>query len=63
MPLEWAASCPPPLRDFDRMTRIRSERRRLHFPEYALGSSRGNLPQNVVDPLAEDAGGAGHEGH
>jgi cytochrome c oxidase subunit 1 len=24
--LEWATSCPPPLRNFDRMTRIRSER-------------------------------------
>jgi cytochrome c oxidase subunit 1 len=24
--LEWATSCPPPLRNFDRMPRIRSER-------------------------------------
>src|SRR5207248_10768349 len=26
MSLEWATSCPPPLRNFDRMPRIRSER-------------------------------------
>jgi cytochrome c oxidase subunit 1 len=24
--LEWATSCPPPLRNFDRLPRIRSER-------------------------------------
>ncbi|GAA3519530.1 aa3-type cytochrome oxidase subunit I [Actinocatenispora rupis] len=33
--LEWATSCPPPLRNFDRMVRIRSERPAfdLKFPE------------------------------
>jgi cytochrome c oxidase subunit 1 len=33
--LEWATSCPPPLRNFDRMPRIRSERPAfdLKFPE------------------------------
>jgi cytochrome c oxidase subunit 1 len=37
MSLEWATSCPPPLRNFDRMPRIRSERPAfdLHYPEYA----------------------------
>jgi len=34
MSLEWATSCPPPLRNFDRMPRIRSERPAFdaHFP-------------------------------
>src|SRR5690606_3321121 len=33
--LEWATSCPPPLRNFDRMPRIRSERPAFDakFPE------------------------------
>jgi len=40
MSLEWATSCPPPLRNFDRMPRIRSERPAfdLHYPEYAPGA-------------------------
>jgi cytochrome c oxidase subunit 1 len=40
MSLEWATSCPPPLRNFDRMPRIRSERPAfdLHFPERAPGA-------------------------
>ncbi|MBA3489478.1 MAG: cytochrome c oxidase subunit I [Longispora sp.] len=35
--LEWATSCPPPLRNFDSMPRIRSERPAFDekFPEYA----------------------------
>jgi len=35
--LEWATSCPPPLRNFDQMPRIRSERPAfdLKFPELA----------------------------
>jgi len=39
MSLEWATSCPPPLRNFDRMPRIRSERPAfdLHFPEQGPG--------------------------
>jgi cytochrome c oxidase subunit I len=39
MSLEWATSCPPPLRNFDRMPRIRSERPAfdLKFPEHAPG--------------------------
>ncbi len=40
MSLEWATSCPPPLRNFDRMPRIRSERPAfdLHFPHLAPGA-------------------------
>jgi cytochrome c oxidase subunit 1 len=39
--LEWATSCPPPLRNFDRLPRIRSERPAfdLKFPELAAGTS------------------------
>ncbi len=39
MSLEWATSCPPPLRNFDRTPRIRSERPAfdLKFPEHAPG--------------------------
>jgi cytochrome c oxidase subunit 1 len=37
--LEWATSCPPPLRNFDRMPRIRSERPAFDakFPHLAAG--------------------------
>jgi cytochrome c oxidase subunit 1 len=40
--LEWATSCPPPPRSFDRMPRIRSERPAfdLHFPGLATAVSR-----------------------
>jgi cytochrome c oxidase subunit 1 len=36
MSLEWATSCPPPLRNFDRMPRIRSERPAfdVKYPEH-----------------------------
>ena len=39
--LEWATSCPPPLRNFDRMPRIRSERPAFDekFPEHAADGS------------------------
>ncbi len=39
--LEWATSCPPPLRNFDRMPRIRSERPAFDakFPHLAIDSS------------------------
>ena len=41
--LEWATSCPPPLRNFDRMPRIRSERPAFDakFPELAAGPEPG----------------------
>jgi cytochrome c oxidase subunit 1 len=39
--LEWATSCPPPLRNFDRMPRIRSERPAFDakFPDHAVDTS------------------------
>jgi cytochrome c oxidase subunit 1 len=41
--LEWATSCPPPLRNFDRMPRIRSERPAFDakFPETVVESVAG----------------------
>ncbi|HEV8568029.1 MAG TPA: cytochrome c oxidase subunit I [Actinoplanes sp.] len=60
--LEWATSCPPPLRNFDRMPRIRSERPAfdLHFPELAAGGqSVAGPPEGGARPLTgESAGGA-----
>jgi cytochrome c oxidase subunit I len=40
--LEWATSCPPPLRNFDRMPRIRSERPAFDakFPDHAVDTSQ-----------------------
>jgi cytochrome c oxidase subunit 1 len=45
--LEWATTCPPPLRNFDRIPRIRSERPAFDakFPEAAVGRDRGQLPE------------------
>ncbi len=47
MSLEWVTSCPPPLRNFDAMPRIRSERPAFDtkFPEHAPGRP---LPQSPV---------------
>jgi cytochrome c oxidase subunit 1 len=49
MSLEWATSCPPPLRNFDRMPRIRSERPAfdLHYPEYAPGADQRQVPVGI----------------
>jgi cytochrome c oxidase subunit I len=61
MSLEWATSCPPPLRNFDRMPRIRSERPAfdLKFPEHAPGHSLTSPPPGGAKPgTAEAAGGA-----
>jgi cytochrome c oxidase subunit 1 len=64
--LEWATSCPPPLRNFDRMPRIRSERPAfdLKFPHLAAGSqSLAGPPEGGAKPLtAESDGGAQHLG-
>jgi cytochrome c oxidase subunit 1 len=55
MSLEWATSCPPPLRNFDRMPRIRSERPAfdLHFPHLAPGAQPipvgANSSQQTID--------------
>ena len=53
MSLEWATTCPPPLRNFDRMPRIRSERPAfdLKFPHLAPGgmiTARANGHQPVA---------------
>jgi cytochrome c oxidase subunit I len=63
--LEWATSCPPPLRNFDRMPRIRSERPAfdLKFPHLAAGH-QGTLgpPEGGAPPLTSAAnGGASYE--
>ena len=44
--LEWATSCPPPLRNFDRMPRIRSERPAFDakFPHFATGGQPARAP-------------------
>jgi cytochrome c oxidase subunit I len=52
--LEWATSCPPPLRNFDRMPRIRSERPAFDakFPHLAVDTSavtRRQLERSSVD--------------
>jgi cytochrome c oxidase subunit 1 len=52
--LEWATSCPPPLRNFDRMPRIRSERPAFDakFPHLAVDTSaisRRELERSTVD--------------
>jgi cytochrome c oxidase subunit 1 len=62
--LEWATSCPPPLRNFDRMPRIRSERPAfdLKFPEHAPGASLHAPPEGGAKPLsAESDGGASYQ--
>jgi cytochrome c oxidase subunit 1 len=62
--LEWATSCPPPLRNFDRMPRIRSERPAFDakFPEHAPGHSLQNPPEGGAKPLSSEAdGGASYE--
>jgi len=55
MSLEWATSCPPPLRNFDRMPRIRSERPAfdLHFPHLAPGANP------IPVPVGAGAGASG----
>jgi cytochrome c oxidase subunit I len=66
MSLEWATSCPPPLRNFDRMPRIRSERPAfdLHYPEHAPGHSLQHPPPGGAKPLTEEShGGASHRDH
>ncbi|HEU4423312.1 MAG TPA: cytochrome c oxidase subunit I [Pilimelia sp.] len=67
--LEWATSCPPPLRNFDRMPRIRSERPAFDakFPEHAAGGNvlvhtLAHPPEGGAKPLTSEArGGASYE--
>ncbi|GGQ73576.1 aa3-type cytochrome oxidase subunit I [Couchioplanes azureus] len=56
--LEWATSCPPPLRNFDRMPRIRSERPAFDakFPELAAGAqSAAGPPEGGARPLSAES--------
>ncbi|HTF11719.1 MAG TPA: cytochrome ubiquinol oxidase subunit I, partial [Asanoa sp.] len=58
--LEWATSCPPPLRNFDRMPRIRSERPAfdLKFPELAAGAqSIAGPPEGGARPFSRESDG------
>ena len=63
--LEWATSCPPPLRNFDRMPRIRSERPAFDakFPQLAAGvQSEAGPPEGGARPLTEEShGGATYQ--
>jgi cytochrome c oxidase subunit I len=62
--LEWATSCPPPLRNFDRMPRIRSERPAfdLKFPHMAAGQTYLGPPEGGAKPLSHEAnGGASYQ--
>ncbi len=56
MSLEWATSCPPPLRNFDRMPRIRSERPAfdVHYPHLAPGASVGAPPPGGGRPASHE---------
>jgi cytochrome c oxidase subunit 1 len=61
--LEWATSCPPPLRNFDRMPRIRSERPAfdVKFPQMAAGRV-GGPPEGGAKPLTRESdGGASYQ--
>ncbi|WP_428982929.1 aa3-type cytochrome oxidase subunit I [Phytohabitans maris] len=63
--LEWATSCPPPLRNFDRMPRIRSERPAfdLKFPHLAAGGqAAAGPPAGGAKPLTQETrGGAAYQ--
>jgi len=57
--LEWATSCPPPLRNFDRMPRIRSERPAfdLKFPHLAPDAiERSGDVAKEVEPGEHETG-------
>jgi cytochrome c oxidase subunit I len=60
--LEWATSCPPPLRNFDRMPRIRSERPAFDAKYGPLVANLGrDLPQRTTRPVQRLAEELRHE--
>ncbi|WP_018348117.1 cytochrome c oxidase subunit I [Longispora albida] len=64
--LEWATTCPPPLRNFDSMPRIRSERPAFDekFPEFAPQASPLAVPAGGAKPnTPESDGGATYKDH
>ena len=59
-----ATTCPPPLRNFDSMPRIRSERPAFDakFPEHAAGRSPLAAPPGGAKPLTHESdGGASYQ--
>jgi cytochrome c oxidase subunit 1 len=62
--LEWATTCPPPLRNFDRMPRIRSERPAFDAKYSQLVADLGrDLPQRFTRPPQHFAEVLHHEQH
>jgi cytochrome c oxidase subunit 1 len=62
--LEWATSSPPPLRNFDRMPRIRSERPAFDAKYGRLVADLGrDLPQRTTKPPQSLAEELHHERH
>ncbi|WP_432953848.1 aa3-type cytochrome oxidase subunit I [Micromonospora haikouensis] len=62
--LEWATTCPPPLRNFDRMPRIRSERPAFDAKYGHLVADLGrDLPQRTTKPPQSFASELHHERH
>ncbi|WP_433686296.1 aa3-type cytochrome oxidase subunit I [Micromonospora carbonacea] len=62
--LEWATTCPPPLRNFDRMPRIRSERPAFDAKYGRLVADLGrDLPQRTTKPPQSLAEELHHERH
>ncbi|HEX7745108.1 MAG TPA: cytochrome c oxidase subunit I [Micromonosporaceae bacterium] len=62
--LEWATSCPPPLRNFDRMPRIRSERPAFDAKYGQLVANLGrDLPQRATRPRQRLIEELHHERH
>ncbi|MEH0843827.1 cytochrome c oxidase subunit I [Micromonospora sp. CPCC 205711] len=62
--LEWATTCPPPLRNFDRMPRIRSERPAFDAKYGSLVANLGrDLPQRTTLPPQEFREELHHERH
>ena len=66
-PLLYALiAVPPPLRNFDRIPRIRSERPAfdLHYPDHMPGHSLQHPPAGGAKPLSgESDGGATYQDH